>query len=286
MPDFSEQEMRNYLLGGLAPERQTELAAQIQANPDVQEEFFALKEELFDQYLAGSLTEAERQHFQLHSLSTESGQKKLHFARLFQEYCDGRGEKESVAANRVPAPNTPEPASRPRFRNLFQNPYYALPMIVIVALLATPALWLFTDTAPKPASSEAATHSGATLVLTAGSTNPYGSITHLRAPAKTGQVKVELELTQADFKKYKTQLFRENQAVESQEELKSVPRNAHYVIPVTFAAVLLTPGDYQLKLSGVPDSGQPTFIDSYAFRVTEDSPSDSDFEPERDRLSR
>jgi hypothetical protein len=119
------------------------------------------------------------------------------------------------------------------------------------------------------------------LTLSAGTNGSGGSIKKLRAPAHNDEVKVELELTKSDFKKYKLQLFRENQALTSQEELPSVPRNTHYVVPVTFTGNILTPGEYQLKLCGVPDSGQPTYIESYSFRVTDETASDPDQEQNR-----
>src|SRR6185437_15555764 len=105
-----------------------------------------------------------------------------------------------------------------------------------------------------------------------------GRIQHLAAPAKNVRVKIELELAKSDFKKYKTQLFRENEALASQEELTSQPRNAHYIVPVTLTGEILTPGDYQLTLSGVGDSGSAAFIESYSFRVTPDR--STDFDPE------
>ena len=269
MPNVSEQEMRIYLLGGLSPERQTELAALIHDDAELQEELLALKEELFDQYLAGSLTADEQRYFKTHFLSTESGQQKLHFARLLQNY----------PVHRVPAPVTPVRSSLPLFASFYQNPAFAVSLIVVAGLLATLAIWVSTSRTMymNPPGMPA-------LTLTAGSTRSGGAIKKLRAPAKNDRVSVELEIAKADFKKYKTQLFRENQALESQEELQTIPRNAHYVVPVTFTGGLLTPGDYQLKLSGVQDSGQPTFIDSYAFRVTAESTDDT--ATERDRMTR
>jgi hypothetical protein len=286
MPNVSEQEMRIYLLGGLSPERQTELAAEIHADAELQEELQALKEELFDHYLAGSLTDDEQQYFQTHFLSSMSGRQKLHFATLFRDYVanygDGRRREESFADDRVPAPITPMTASSPWYVNLHRNPGYAVSMIVVGGLLATLIVWVSVKKSP-------AIHTTAVrmpaLTLTAGSTQSGGYIKKLRAPANTDQVKVELELTKSDFKKYRTQLFRENQALESQADLPVVPKNTHYVVPVTFTGKLLTPGDYKLKLCGVPDSGQPTYIDSYNFRVTAETTADS-AEPERDRLAR
>ena len=39
-------------------------------------------------------------------------------------------------------------------------------------------------------------------------------------------------------------------------------------MPLTITGETLRPGDYQVKLSGVSDSGQDEFIDNYTFRVT------------------
>jgi hypothetical protein len=154
-------------------------------------------------------------------------------------------------------------------------------MVAVAGLLATLIIWVSVKKSPTMHTTVARMPA---LTLTAGSTNPGGDIKKLRAPANNDEVKVELELTKSDFKKYRTQLFRENQALESQADLPVVPRNTHYVVPVTFTGKLLTPGDYQLKLCGVPDSGQPTYIDSYTFRVTAETPVDS--AQERDRPAR
>ncbi|HEX5890461.1 MAG TPA: hypothetical protein VFY61_17250 [Pyrinomonadaceae bacterium] len=282
MPNVSEQEIRSYLLGELSPERQTELAAEIHNDAGLQEELLAVEEELFDLYLAGSLNADEQQYFETHFLSSESGQQKLHFARLLRNYRDSYLQQESLVEDRVPAPITPVPVTGPSpwYANSHRTPAYALSMVLVAGFLVTLVIWVYVSKSPT-------THTTARtfpLTLTAGSTRSGGSITELRAPAQHDQVKVELEVAKPDFKKYKTQLFRENQALASQEELPIVPKNTHYVVPVTFTGNLLTPGDYQLKLCGVADSGQPEFIDSYSFRVTAEGAPDPD--QERNRLAR
>jgi hypothetical protein len=279
MPNVSEKEMRIYLLGGLSPERQTELAAEIHNDAELQEELLAIQEELFDQYLAGSLTADEQQYFETHFLSTDSGQQKLHFARLLHDYSDSH--QPSFAVNSVPAPITPVAASSSWFANLHRKAIYAVSMVIVAGLMATLVFWVFVT---KSRETQIGAQTLPTLTLTAGSTRSGGTIQQLRAPAKNDRVKLELEVAKSDFKKYKTQLFRENQALASQDELEIIPRNAHYVVPVTFTGNLLTPGDYQLKLSGVPASGEATYIDSYAFRVTGDSSSEA--EQGRDRMAR
>lgn len=278
MPDVSEQEMRAYLLGGLSAERQTELAAKIHNDAELQEELLAIREELFDQYLAGSLTTDEQQYFQTHFLSSASGQRKLHFAGLLRSYCDRNFSKDSFPEDRVPAPITPANDPSPWLANLHRNPAYAVSMILVAVLLATLVVWVYVKKLPTPQTTAARMPA---LTLSAGLPKPGGGIKKLRAPAQNDEVKVELELTKSDFKKYKTQLFRENQVLASQEELPIVSRNAHYIVPVTFTGYLLTPGEYQLKLSGVPDSGQPTMIDVYSFRVTDETAPEPDEEQNR-----
>ena len=114
------------------------------------------------------------------------------------------------------------------------------------------------------------------MVLVPDSTRSGGSlINHLAAPAKNVQIKLELELSKSDFTKYRIKLVRENQTIDAQEELKTESRDTHYFIPVVVTSEKLTPGEYQLKLCGVPESGQPSTIDNYSFRVTDgDLPSD------------
>lgn len=255
--------MRTYLLGGLSSERQMELAALIDGDAELQEELLALKEELYDQYLAGNLTVDEQLYFKTHFLSTESGQQKLHFARLLQNYRDDH----AYGSHRVPAPVPPMRAPTPLFASFYRNPVYAVSLMVLAGVLAV-VFWASQSPPHMPPPIPA-------LVLTAGSIRSGGTIKEISLPARSDQVNLELELPKSDFKKYKTQLFRENQALESQEELQTTPRNAHYVVHVTFPGNVLTPGDYQLQLSGVPDSGQPTYIDSYSFRVKADTAGES-----------
>jgi hypothetical protein len=287
MPKIDEQEARDYLLGNLSPQRQAELRALSETNADVNEELLALEEELYDQYLAGTLAAPEKEYFETHFLSSASGQQKLHFAEVFGQHRDLHFAEEPSAGRRVPAPHYPPiPPPSPLFPSFLRNPAFTV-LAMVIAGLVTLVGWMYVIKSNE----HYATGPQLEVNLSPGSVRSGGTITHLRAPAKSERVKILLELPKSDFKKYKTQLVRENEVLESQDELQTEPRNAHYVVPVTFTGATLIPGDYQLKLSGVPDSGQPTYIDSYAFRVTNEPPpptSDSDLQrdPQRDELAR
>ena len=284
MSNIDEQELRSYLLGGLTPERQAELETLAGADENLQEELLAIEEELVEQYLAGVLTDDESRSFETQILPTERGQQKLHFAQLFERYKNNNPAEEPLAVHSVPAPYTPtaRTTSSPLFATFFRNPTFVVMSIFVVGLLIALGGWLWVPPSGQPSVAEDRFHE-VVVSLAPDSTRSAGSIQHVNAPPKSLQVKLELELTKSDFKRYKMQLFRENQALESQEELQTESRNTHYVIPVVVTADILTPGDYQLKLSGVLDSGQPSFIDTYPFRVTGQEANEAD---QRDRLAR
>lgn len=285
MRNIDEQELRSYLLGSLLPERQAELDQMLRADADLHDELLAIEAELFDEYAAGVLSENENELFESHLLTREDAPDKLRFAEIFDRFSSNYEFEEIPAGHRAPAPEAPLiPTSAPLFATFYRNPAFAVLLIVIAGLLVTLLGWSFLT--KSPANNLARQSSPATVefALTPGSTRSDGTIKNLPAPAKNVRVKIELELAKSDYRKYKTQLFRENEALQSQEELTSEPRNAHYVVPVTVTGEILTPGDYQLKLSGVADSGKAAFIDSYSFRITPEQSNDS--EVQRDRLAR
>lgn len=86
-------------------------------------------------------------------------------------------------------------------------------------------------------------------------------------PPEGVDVKLELEIANNTFQNYRSELFRESQSLGKQEELRMQARGDQQFVPVTLAGDLLSPGDYQVRLSGVLDSGQDEFIDNYSFRV-------------------
>jgi hypothetical protein len=291
MRNIDEQELRSYLLGRLAPERQTVLHALLREDADLHEELLAVEAELFDQYVGGLLGDGESELFESHVLTGSGAVDKLRFAESFgrfrhsREFDEASQLDEVSLLHRAPAPDIASvPKSAPLFATFNRNPAFAVLLIVVAGLLVTLLGWLFLTKTPTNNLARQSSPAMVEFALAPGSMRSDGRMQHLPEPAKNVRVKLELELAQSDYKKYQTQLFRENQALESQDELTSQPRNAHYVVPLTVMGAILTPGDYQLKLSGVGDSGQAAFIDSYSFRVTPEESNNT--EPERNNLAR
>jgi anti-sigma factor RsiW len=285
MRKVDEQELRSYLLGSLAPERQAELHARLEEDADLNDELLAVEAEIFDQYVAGLLVGDEKQLFETNVLTAAGAADKLRFAENFSRVRDVHKSQAPTAVHRAPAPNTLfVPTSAPLFATFGRRPVFAVLLIILAGLLVTLLAWSFLLKTPANNLARQSSPAVVEITLAPGSMRSGGNIQHLPAPAKNVRVKLELELAKSDYKKYQTQLFRENEALGSQEELKTEPRNAHYIVPVTITGEILTPGDYQLKLSGVGDSGKAAFIDSYTFRVTHDRSADP--EPDRGSLAR
>ena len=283
MRNIDEQELRSYLLGSIAPEQQAELDALLSQDADLHEELLAVEAEVFDQYVAGLLPDGEKELFESHVLTAPEAADKLRFAENFARFRTPQELHEAPAFVSAPAPAL-VPPSAPLFETFYRNPAFAVLTIVVAGLLVTLLGWSFLRKSPANNLARKSSSAEVEIALSPGSMRSDGRIQHLPAPAKNVRVKIELQLAKSDYQQYQTQLFRENEALESQGELKSEPRNAHYVVPVTLKEGVLTPGDYQFKLSGVGDSGKAAFIDSYSFRVTPDQAQDS--EPARDRLAR
>jgi len=91
----------------------------------------------------------------------------------------------------------------------------------------------------------------------------------VNVPPKGYDLKLELELANPSFRNYKSELFRENKSVQTRGELRMEPKGKQYIVPVTITGEVLSPGDYELKLSGVSESGANEFIERYSFRVIE-----------------
>ena len=285
MSNIDEQELRSYLLGNLAPERETELHALLREDAALHEELLAVEAELFDQYACGLLTDREKKRFESHVLTAADAAEKLRFAENLSRFRTVH-ENEAPLSLYAPAPNVafvPTPA--PLFASFYRNPAFAVLLIVVAGLLVTLLGWAFLRRSPANNLARKSSPAEVQFALAPGSMRSDGRMQHLPAPAKNVRVKIELELAKSDYTKYQTELFRENESLQSQGELTSQPRNAHYVVPVTVTGEILKPGDYQLKLSGVGDSGKAAFIDSYLFRITPDQTRDSE-PPVRDRLVR
>ncbi|HEX5873606.1 MAG TPA: hypothetical protein VFY60_03100 [Pyrinomonadaceae bacterium] len=266
--DIDKQQMRAYLLGTLDADRCTQLEERLLREPEVYEELLAAKEELIDEHVAGNLSELDQRQFDKHLAITAEGRQKIRFATLLKRYAASHPAPPVVAVGNA---QTTAPARRrfSFFLPFMRRPVFASGAVLVVGLAILTICWIM---AQKTAEQQAFEQSGLQVIeatLSPRLTRSGGKTNRVTVPPE-GPFKVELrlELTNASFNNYKSQLFRESKSLLTKVDLKMEARGAQQVVPVVIAGEFLSPGDYELTLSGVLDSGADEFIDNYYFRVT------------------
>lgn len=274
-PNADEQEMRSYLLGTLDSDRRTQLEERLLSKPETYEELLLAEEELIDQYVAGDLSKLEQEQFETGFLITAERRKNLRFGQLLQRYVNSRPApiaQTEPAAAAIPRVEKSAPAKKSFTFSWWpagRRPVIAFSVTAMAFLGVVLLGWLALK---RPLAPSVHTTSDHDLVLTLvpGSITTEGTTPQqVNVPPKGYNLKLELELPNRDFRNYKSELFRENKPVQTSGELKIEAKGEQYVVPLTITGEMLSPGDYQVKLSGVLDSGVDAVIERYSFRVIE-----------------
>jgi hypothetical protein len=260
--EIERQEMREFLLGTLDTDHTTQFEERILTEPGVYEELLVVEEELIDQYVAGDLSALERQQFESHFLITAERQKNLRFGKLLQRYAHSHINLTEEPA--IPAQSFSLPQTRTRrwaWVGIFAAILGCAGIIFVRGLVnKREAAGVVQQTIPRVV----------TITLLPGSAGTESSNAWRVIVSPQGaEVKLELELKNATFRNYKSELFRENKSLKVSDKLRIEAKGEQHVVPFTVTGEMLSPGDYQVKLSGVLDSGADEFIDNYSFRVIE-----------------
>jgi hypothetical protein len=261
-------------LGTLDSERKTELEERILSVPDVYEELVIVEDELTNQYLTGGLNELERQQFEANFLITAERQTNLRFAQLLARYVKSHPfpiAEEDFTAAAITHVEPTAPAKKPFTFSLL--PTGGRPLIAFsvagVTLLGIVLLGWIVGRRPITRTVQKNAEPVVVVTLAPGSFMSEGVTAPLvNVPPKGYNLKLELELANPRFRNYKWELFRENKSVQTSGELRSEVKGQQFVVPLTISGEIL-PGDYQVKLSGVSESGTDEFIHNYSFRVIE-----------------
>jgi hypothetical protein len=262
--------MRAYLLGTLDSALKTEIEDRILYAPEIYEELLMVEEELIDQYVASGLNKLERQQFEAHFLITAERQNNLRFGQLLKRYINSHQVEDPAAATSHVEKAAPAPKpfmfspSRAGSRPLITFCVAGVVLLGIVLLG-----WLSTRR-PLPLSTKRTADPVVVVTLAPGPITTEGNTTtrQVNVPPKGYNLKLELELKNASFRNYKFELFRENKSVQTSVALPIEAKGQQYVIPLTITGEQLSPGDYQVKLSGVSESGTDEFVQNYSFRVS------------------
>lgn len=272
-PNIDKQEMRKYLLGGLEAERRAALEESILCDPGVYEELGVLEEELIDQYITNNLSPSERQQFETNFLVTAERRNSLRFGRLLRRYLDSQPvfvPPDKIPVSAVRQEEIDAPATK--FFSFAAGSFartatLAVSTLVVVSLVILTLVCWRASRKPEPPTVQAKSSPPVTVTLTPGSMRSDAVTPRVSVPPKGVNVRLDLQVPNPRFHNYKSELFRESESLQTAEELKVEPQGEQHVVPWTITGDVLSPGDYQVKLSGVADSGPDEFIDNYSFRV-------------------
>jgi hypothetical protein len=248
-PEIERQELRAYLLGTLDGDHKTQFEERILTEPGIYEELLLVEEELIDQYVAGELSALEQQEFESHFLITAERQKNLRFGKLLQKYADSH----TNLTDELPIQSFSSPQT-PRRRWAWMG--------IFAAILGCAGIIFVRGLVNKREAASVLQQTSRVITVTlvpgsAGIVSPKGA-----------EIKLELKLTNPTFYIYKSELFRENKSLKISDKLRLESKGEQFVVPFTITGEMLSPGDYEVKLSGV-DSGGDEFVDNYSFRVIE-----------------
>lgn len=268
-PIAGKEEMRAYLLGTLDSALKTEFEDRILYAPEVYEELLMVEEELIDQYVARGLSELERQQFESYFLITAERQNNLRFGQLLNRYINSHLDEDCPAADSHVEKVAPAPKPFISSPSMVSSRPLITFCIAGVVLLGIVLLGWLTVRKPLMRASQPNTEQVVVVTLAPGSIATEGNTTRqVNVPPKGYNLKLELEVKNASFRNYKFELFRENKSVQTSAALPVEAKGQQYVIPLTITGEQLSPGDYQVKLSGVSASGTDEFVQNYSFRVS------------------
>jgi hypothetical protein len=264
--------MRNYLLGTLEVDRRAALEERILSDPQFYEELLVSEEDLIDQYLGNKLSPSERQQFETYFLITAERQNNLRFGRLLRRYLDSQPApvsfEEIPVAVRHPETYAPAKTFLPFAGTLGRTAAVAISAVVVAAVgIILLLCWI----SSRKAQQHVAQNDSSQFVRVplAPGTLRSGDVgtQHVPLPPRGARVRLEMEVSNSSFHNYKSELLRENASVQTANQLQSEKKGEQHIVPWTIGGDVLSPGDYQVRLSGVLDSGQDEFIDNYTFRV-------------------
>jgi hypothetical protein len=209
--------------------------------------------ELLDAYASGALSAGDRELVIRYLLGSPVQGRKLQFARMLSDA--------------FPASSRPRPARlRPGWR--------AVAAAAVILLLAGAVSWLAWQNAtlrrraaalanvPRP--SAAAVYVAEVRSDTTSRSTARSSLAEVRLPAGAQMVRLDIQLDPGD----ETQVFsasvgQDGRPLWDEQPIHAERRPFGFVVSVWVPAALLTPGEYQVKLSA---GGAP--VDYYRFRVT------------------
>lgn len=260
-----QQEIRDYLLGTLPNEQQTQLEERLLTHNDVYEELLIVEDELVDEYLSQDLSSTDRDKFESYFLAAPEHQEKLRFARAFARYLAAEESQPEVAKAGL-SPTRPVSSSRWWGFLPIRKPLvgYALSAVLVVIVLGV--TWLVWRNISAPERNPAQVVSVVLMPgMSRGAADRGNSITVAR---EAGTVRLQLVLPENRYSSFEaTVMDIEGREMTAKTNLTSEHLNGRRIAVFDVPADHLPAGEYHVKLNGVDEQGRRENLAAYSFRV-------------------
>jgi hypothetical protein len=306
-PDV-ERTMRRYVLGDLEEIVRSELEELLITDPDTFEALGIVEDELVEEYLEETGSPAERRSFERGFLSSPEGQRRLLFARALRSRASMPALRLDPvpATSRIDRPqawgwrpawvglaatlaisvvgNVWQATRHPTQEATAQGPAPFPPSSVTpVAEVNIEARELKASLAREQRERALAEARAQTLekqlqgsrapmvafTLAAGLLRGAGSVLRVTVPKDVVVVQLRLELPGDDYPLYRAALLDANgDEIWAASRIRAEGAPGSPVAVVWLPSVLLSRGDYQIKLSGVSAGGEREALGTYPFRVS------------------
>lgn len=261
-----QQQIREYLLGRLPSEQQSELEERLLSDDDLYEEIQIVEDELVDEYLRNELSQTDRTSFEAHFLASSEHQAKTQFARNLTRYVAARAE----AVGSVTENSNRKIARGRTWRRLgflpTQNPIlgYALATAVLLIVVGV-GWWAVKNWIPGSRRPGKVLSCALTPGLTRGRSEETTQV--LIAP-DVDTVRLQMLLPDNAYESYEASLLdSDSQTITSQTDLKPQFVNNERVVILDIDSARLPAGDYRIKLSDATANGKSPPLATYAFQV-------------------
>jgi hypothetical protein len=277
MKEFTDQKLiRQYLLGDLDESKRQQFEDHIFTDREYFERALMIEDELVEDFVFDLLPPIDRAKFVEHFLSTPTQIQKLNVTRALQKYS-------RLAAARIPS-------RKDRLINFFRgrNLVVGVSLAAILLIASLVGVWMSTRNSLQKELARL-NNTGATGIqgdsglgtsdyqinlipirVRSGNQTNLGSQQRILVPAGVQVVQLRLQLATDGNRDFQAELKKEPDS--SLFTLRSVKATADgKLLIVRVPAKVLSPGEYQLILSGVFPDGQLQYVGSYVFRVVDEN---------------
>ena len=263
-----QQLVRKYLLGILPSDRLAQLEERLLSENELYEELLIAEDELIDQYLSNQLSNSERATFESYFLLTPERQQKIRFARTLERYVSAADAKNIANGQSSESPFR----VFARLFSFLQNPIAVPSLVAVVLLLGIgTSFFIWNRLARTPPHIE----SGSVLLVglapdTMAFVREGGEMKKVSIPRGIETVKLRLQLPAVNYPSYRVVLLASESAdSRTRENLKPETLGGEKFLNMDLPAESLKRDDYQIKVSGLPETGSYEEIGRYRFRVVE-----------------